>query len=360
MFARSDLEPVPEYATSSEFINKVRKLKKRVDPDVSSKAWDAKGYAQLSRSVLDGPSFDANSLPRVDARTMTMEQWYAFEAQHVPCVIDNVMDDWSAPRKWRPENLLRKFGADTFDIGSFNYTDMTFADFMAYARTNTDDSPLYVFDPYFSSKYPKLATHYAVPRFFRDDDYHRYAGEKDRPLYRWFLVGPERSGTGIHQDPGKTSAWNALVHGTKRWCFFPPHIHSSKLKIAKGARDEGIDWYMEIYPRVSRDPSLGMIEYTQKPGEVLFVPWDWWHVVLNTSFTVSITQNFASRINMPQVWAYQKTKKPRYARRLFFQLPEGVRDALDISDFDITGALDGSDSSSSSSSSASLSSTSAS
>jgi len=41
-------------------------------------------------------------------------------------------------------------------------------------------------------------------------------------ICRWLIVGPARSGSSFHVDPNCTSAWNAVVRGSKKWIMFPP------------------------------------------------------------------------------------------------------------------------------------------
>ena len=119
------------------------------------------------------------------------------------------------------------------------------------------------------------------------------------PPHRWFLIGPKRSGTEIHQDPLGTSAWNTSVAGHKRWVMIrnAPGITKRMVRgkdlMKKGEDDEAIHYFDFILPRIKaaneESKTMEILECIQRPGETAFVPGYWWHAVLNLDDTIAVT-----------------------------------------------------------------------
>lgn len=89
------------------------------------------------------------------------------------------------------------------------------------------------------------------------------------------VIGPARSGTGIHVDPLGTSAWNTLVRGHKRWCVFPPSVPREVVKCLPGEDSEAISWFANVYPRTQKqdfpvDPPIEFLQSGMKRKGLCF------------------------------------------------------------------------------------------
>ncbi|RIA85392.1 hypothetical protein C1645_715071, partial [Glomus cerebriforme] len=337
-----------------KYERKIKSVKIRARSELDIFEWSKRGYAKNDYWI----PLSADKVPRIEESKFSRKEFIEkYEEPGLPVVITECTINWPAEVKWNRETLLKNFQDYRFKIGEDDNGDpvrMQFKYYLHYLENEAtrDDSPLYIFDSSFgrlkksiqfatkkktfetqnksseaSKKHyrrPCLLRDYKVPKYF-DDDLFRFTGEK-RPPYRWFVLGSERSGTGMHFDPLGTSAWNTLLVGHKRWCLFPP---STPRKIIdpkmEGLDHEAVSWFTRVFPILvkvhkgqekSYAEKFGMVQVLQKPGETMYVPGGWYHVVMNLDFTIAVTQNFCSPTSIEHVWLRTRNARPKLAQKL--------------------------------------------
>eukprot|EP00257_Ricinus_communis_P018983 XP_015577832.1 F-box protein At5g06550 [Ricinus communis] len=247
-----------------------------------------------------------------------------FEEPNKPVLLEGCMDNWAAFHNWDRDYLVRICGDVKFAVGP---VEMRLKEYFRYADQVREERPLYLFDPKFAEKVPSLGSDYKVPMYFREDLFGVLGSE--RPDYRWIIVGPAGSGSSFHIDPNSTSAWNAVIKGSKKWILFPPDVIPSGVHPSPDGTEVAcpvsiIEWFMNFYD-ATKDWKKRPIECVCKAGEVIFVPNGWWHLVINLEESVAITQNYVSRSNLLNVLEF--LKRPNAS-----ELVSGTRDRVNLHD----------------------------
>ncbi|OMO51919.1 hypothetical protein CCACVL1_29495 [Corchorus capsularis] len=245
-----------------------------------------------------------------------------FEEPNKPVLLEGCMDNWDALEKWDRDYLLNLCGDVQFSVGPVK---MRLEEYFRYSDQVKEERPLYLFDPKFAEKIPTLGSDYEVPVYFREDLFNVLGNE--RPDYRWIIIGPAGSGSSFHIDPNSTSAWNAVIRGSKKWILFPPDVvppgvHPSPDGAEVACPVSIMEWFMNFYGS-TKNWEKRPIECICKAGEVMFVPNGWWHLVINLEESIAITQNYVSRRNLLNVLDF--LKKPNAS-----ELVSGTRDRTNL------------------------------
>ena len=211
---------------------------------------------------------------------------------------------WPAYERWQKASLLQKFGERMVTFrehtdagrqrqaaGNGGTRRLSLA---AYVSQNFDrsslpvDAPLshlsdvtYQFDrDFLQASAPELSEDFVTPDHFTNNS-------ADAQVDSLFFLGAPGSGVGFHRHG---EAWNAVVFGRKRWFLYPPTTQSSLLGIDFDLDLDGLGWYRRYLPLLEGTP-LAPLECITGPGEVLYLPGDWYHATLNVADTIGIAVN---------------------------------------------------------------------
>ncbi|KAG5456083.1 MAG: hypothetical protein BJ554DRAFT_4276, partial [Olpidium bornovanus] len=260
-----------------------------------------------------------------------------YEKPGRPVIITDVVPGWPAYAKWDREYLVANYRTTLFAAEA---AELRLDDYLAYADSQRDEAPLYLFDKHFGERCPGLAEEFEVPVYFREDLFRHLGSE--RPDYRWLIIGPERSGSTFHKalrltgdilrrdqiptlprpgtesfedqrlfnsravDPYTTDATSAYICGKRRRgrngsCFrqtsflpaFSPMTTNRTRSIVKPIQVTSpvnlAEWFVNFYEVMKscwtgrRQPLEGVC----RSGELMFVPAGWWHAVINLEFSVA-------------------------------------------------------------------------
>lgn len=227
-----------------------------------------------------------------------------------PFILTEPVKRWKVYQTWTLHSLTDRYASVDFRAEA---VDWPFKQYMEYLKSTSDESPLYLFDRGFVEKmHLKVSAtgDYEPPPCFQEDLF-TVLGDQ-RPDHRWLIIGPERSGSTFHKDPNATSAWNAVITGSKYWIMFPPSILPPGVFMSEDQSEVTsplsiAEWLLTYHQEARATP--GCIEGVCATGEVLHVPSGWWHLVVNLDPAIAITQNFVPRSHLRSVIHFLDHKK---------------------------------------------------
>jgi hypothetical protein len=289
--------------------------------------------AWLDRNI----SSSRNSVARIDADQMTESLFKEFETANKPVLVESAAQHWKAFQRWNDRAYCRKHaGNRTFRATSGaaalsgNFTIDAYFDYCK--STHMEEAPLYLFDRSalkpgshlwhdFMDGIQKGCPYWDPDRMsINGHDLFEILGEGRRPDHTWLIVGPRRSGSVFHIDPNATHAWNAAICGRKRWIFYPPGvtppgIHPSQdgdhvtLPLSIGEWLFSF-WEEHVERKRLAPPNERPLECTALPGDVMFVPHGWWHMVINMDeVNIAVTHNYVSDSNLSNVLKFLNTRR---------------------------------------------------
>jgi lysine-specific demethylase 8 len=226
-----------------------------------------------------------------------------------PLLIRGWMADWRALNRWSFQFFKENYGTDPIvvsDDSSGNTIETTIDEYASYlcdpdgdarlARLAAElnrDRPFYCLGYKPFAAHPELWDDISIPPFVADWWPYFSAAFTSAHFPKnqgWVFLAAAGSTARMHRDSHHTLTWLAQVAGRKEYYLFAPEEAE---RIYRGAVDPSA-------PDLSRFPlsdQAAGLRCVLEPGEMLFLPADWWHFAKALDDSITISCNFVNHIN---------------------------------------------------------------
>lgn len=222
----------------------------------------------------------------LDSKTFKKE----YLGKKQPVLIKGFAKDWEASKKWDLDYLLNLeddkdvfFLSDNYIHDGDHFRKSTFKDFIVNLKAAE------VGNTKFSQYLAALDMFNFYPQLKQDIDFSMFnTFTKGNEITAW--IGPKGTISGFHADTGKNMY--AQIKGKKLFIMSSPksnkYMYPSSNYIL-GAVTSQVDinhFDEEKFPKFKKAPFITAL---LEPGDVLYVPKNWWHYVQSMETSISIS-----------------------------------------------------------------------
>jgi hypothetical protein len=279
---KSDTLELPVNTLESEPESNMMKVR---DRETIDKIEESFASGVLSEALRKAPQIERRS------KLSIAEFVEQYRKKLKPVVVEGLMNEWPALQKWSWNYLVRKCGNAQVVVDSYNSKrarKVTFIEFVEMMKANQESvqQPIYLQEWLYMATCPQLAEDLPELPIAQYDFRRNLFGEKISTNHQLW-IGQKGATTRIHQDSYFIDVMHAQILGEKHWCIMSPE--------ATLERAESGEF---LFEKLVNDPSVQILQCVLKPGDVLYLPAQWWHRIKLLSDSIGQGRKCLDEVNL--------------------------------------------------------------
>jgi hypothetical protein len=257
-----------------------------------------------------------------------------YEIPMKPVVITGALSGWKALSIWNHEWFKQEYGAKVVSLSvnpthTYRVLEMRLSDYIDSILSDTDK--LLYMNQCPVGEFPGLGNYFQAPAYCNS--------ERELIVNLW--VGPAGTILGFHKD--NHNPYDAInnifvqIRGRKRIVLASP---GQDAFMYRRTVEEGAYWHSRIYDPDAVDFSqyplfrrATLLETVIHPGEILFIPGDYWHHVRALDKSISMSFWWHHHRLVEIILRFLKKGQSETERSTFLESYRGAITAKDVEDF---------------------------